>query len=170
MIRTRLFHVFVCMLHIYQAASVDATALGAFSHLVLSFGLPLACLQTRLHPWNQRQSEKKLKLQLIMLTWKSVTRRWWREDDKACVCFITTSWKISSIGKAAVVDRERCPQPDGVNDANLVLRISSLSRIGASSFFLSFSWGFTESKLWLSDRQDPGGFFSKLEEKLDLHP
>ena len=41
-----------------------------------------------------------------MLIWKRVTRQLQTEDDKACVCFITTSWKISTSGKAAAVDSE----------------------------------------------------------------
>lgn len=109
-----------------------------------------------------KEREKTLKLQLIMLTWKSVTRQLRTEGDKAHVCFITTSWKISSIGKAAVVDRERCPQHDGVNDATLVLSISSLSRIRASS--LSFRLlRFYRVKLRLCDSQHPGIFWVRKE-------
>lgn len=58
-ISTHLSRVFVCALLIYQAASVDATALGAFSRFVLRFGHPLACLQTCLHPWCQTRDRGK---------------------------------------------------------------------------------------------------------------
>lgn len=63
-----------------------------------------------------KEKEKKIK---ATANYVSVTRQLRMEDNKAHVCFIT-SWKISSIGRAAVVDRERCPQHDGVNDATLV--------------------------------------------------
>ena len=43
------------MFLIYQAASVDATALGALSRFVLRFGHPLTRLQTCLHPWHQKE-------------------------------------------------------------------------------------------------------------------
>lgn len=72
-----------------------------------------------------------LKLQLIMLTWKSARRQLQWGDDKTHVCLITMRWKI---GKAAVVDRESYPQSDGVNDATPVLSVSSLSRNWASPF------------------------------------
>lgn len=129
------------MLLIYQATSVDATALGAFSCFMFCFGYPLACLQTRLHPWHHTERVGGwgigewggLKLQLIMMTSKSARRQLQRGDDKTHVCLITMGWKI---GKAAVVDRESYPQSDGVNDATPVLSVSSLSRNWASPFQL----------------------------------
>lgn len=102
-----------------------------------------------------------------MLTWKSVTQQLQTEDDKAYVCFITTTWKISSIGKAVIVDSERCPQHDGVNDATLVLSISGLSRIRASSPPL-VSRGFTESN-WSYVTASIVALF-ELEENFVLNP
>lgn len=87
---------------------------------MLSFRHPLPRLQTCLHPWHQRKRTKQIKATANYVDLKECDKPIANgEDDTAHVGFIP-SWKISSIGKAAFVDRERCPQHDGVNDATLV--------------------------------------------------
>lgn len=78
----------ICVLKFYQTTSVDATALRAFSRLMLSFRQPLPRLETYFHPCRQTDKANEIKLAADYADLKEQDK--FREDDKAHFCFVTS--------------------------------------------------------------------------------